>query len=58
MYVSTLVWDKLDDMSQNNNGEIEGEDLPQIGPLLVDMQLQRRYILAGILKVSPFGNTS
>ena len=45
-------------LSQSEHGEIEGEDLPQIGPLLVDMQVQRRYILAGILKVNIFRNIS
>ena len=39
-------------MTQNNNGDADEQQWPQIGPLLVDLQLQRRHILAGILKVS------
>ena len=40
-YVSELVWTKLD-MSGNDN-------LPQLGPLLVDMKKQRQVILAKVL---------
>jgi hypothetical protein len=41
-------------MSQNNNDEVEGEDLPQIGPLIMEMQQQQKYILGGILKVNSY----
>ena len=49
-YVSDLVWEKLDCMLQFDDNN--GDHIPQIGPLLVDMQIQQRHILAGILKVS------
>ena len=38
-------------MTQNANTVTRGEDLPQILPLIMEMELQRKYILAGILKV-------
>ena len=47
-----MVWRKLDDMSQVNNEEIEAEALP---PLVMEMRLQQKYILAGILKVKLYG---
>ena len=50
-YISGLVWNKLDKMTQNANSVTRGEDLPQILPLIMEMELQRKYILAGILKV-------
>ena len=50
-HVSELVWYKLDKMSQNHDGD-DHEELPQIGPLIMDMKQQQRYILAGVLKVN------
>ena len=38
-------------MSQNHDGG-DHEELPQIGPLIMDMKQQQRYILAGVLKVN------
>ena len=49
--MSELVWYKLDKMSQNHDGR-DHEELPQIGPLIMDMKQQQRYILAGVLKVN------
>ena len=49
--MSELVWYKLDKMSQNHDIG-DHEELPQIGPLIMDMKQQQRYILAGVLKVN------
>ena len=38
-------------MSQNHDIG-DHEELPQIGPLIMDMKQQQRYILAGVLKVN------